>query len=320
MLKESYLKLKVYQKGIKSLFKRFVNLRKGSSYWHLSQGIGKCFVSGELKGYYNDLTGKISWNGPQDNAGVPLTQFSDGRKVYFPTTIAQKALGHYDIFLISKDDAHLREFLNLCEWLVNNQDRKGGWSLQIYKEVTYSAMSQGEAVSCLVRAYNITNDERFLESTKRALKLMLNPIESGGCTYYYNEDIYLEEFPSKDKNTILNGWIFSIFGIYDYYLLTRDKGIEKVLNRTISTLKKSLALFDSGFWSYYDEKKNIASPFYHDLHINQLQALYLITNDQVFKNYQEKWGGYKRKFINKNLALLVKIYQKLKNPPEVMTE
>jgi len=296
-----------------------MKIAKGLSYWHVNQEIGKCFIPNQLKGYYNDLTKKTIWNGLVDDNGIPLTQFDDGRVIYFPTTITQKALGHFDLFLVTSNEHHLAEFFKLCNWLVKNQDEKGGWKLEVYKDVTYSAMIQGEAISCLVRVYNLSEDEKFLKSADKALQLLLTPIEKGGCAWYDKDNIYLEEFPSKDRNTILNGWIFAIFGVYDYCLLTVRKEIKETFDKSILTLKRNLKYFDSGFWSYYDIKKNIASPFYHNLHINQFHALYLVTNDEVFRMYRERWESYKSKFINRNLALLIKVCQRLKNPPEIIS-
>lgn len=56
------------------------------------QGLGKAFRPGELAGYFNDLTCKTLWNGQIDVEGVPVNILDDGRRVYFATTIAQKAL------------------------------------------------------------------------------------------------------------------------------------------------------------------------------------------------------------------------------------
>ncbi len=39
----------------------------------------------------------------------------------------------------------------------------------------------------------------------------------------------------------------------------------------------------------YDLAGHIASPFYHHLHIAQMQAMYIITDNIIFKEYAEKW-------------------------------
>ena len=43
----------------------------------------------------------------------------------------------------------------------------------------YSAMTQGEAVSVLVRAFSATGEDAYLEGARRALSPMLLPIRKG---------------------------------------------------------------------------------------------------------------------------------------------
>ena len=85
-----------------------------------------------------------------------------------------------------------------------------------------------------------------------------------------------------------------------------------------SSLKKQLMKYDAGYWSYYDEKGALASPFYHDLHINQLKALQRISSDDVLASFIDKWEKYKKNRIKKALAFSVKVIQKIKNPSPVV--
>ena len=133
-----------------------------------------------------------------------------------------------------------------------------------------------------------------------------------------NDNLYLEEYPAFKKNTVLNGWIFALFGIYDLFLSTSDKIYMNVFNQSFSTLIKDLEIYDAGFWSYYDERRALASPFYHNLHISQLDALSLVTGDESVKNRIRKWKDYKRNLIRRNYALILKAYQKIKNPDRVI--
>ena len=112
--------------------KRWLNLLIGNSYYHQPQNIGKLYNAHEIKGYFNDLTQKAIWYGEIDNIGIPINILIDGRKkVYFATTIVQKALGHYDNWLLSKKTKHFDQFITLCDWLVDNQDDRGGWREQV---------------------------------------------------------------------------------------------------------------------------------------------------------------------------------------------
>lgn len=106
------------------LFRRGSAMLLGNSYWHLPQGLGKRFVPGELAGYFNDLTGKAEWKGPVDGQGLPLNELGD-KRIYFATTLFQKALGHWDLWLITNDETHLSEFLKLAQWALETRMSMG---------------------------------------------------------------------------------------------------------------------------------------------------------------------------------------------------
>ena len=293
----------------------------GKSHHHKPQNLGKVFEPGKLSGYFNDLTGKTLWTGEADANGVPVNILSNGRKFQFPILITQKVLGHWDQWLIKKDDKDRLQFLTLCRWLVEHQDEKGGWDTwQAYRGPQYpkySAMTQGQALSVLSRAFKLTNDSRFQQTAKKAFNLFLVDVKEGGVTYFEKDVVFLEESPSQPRNTILNGWIFALFGLYDYNLAVDDAGARDIFERSIDTLAQHLVGYDSGYWSYYNSQEHISSPFYHSLHISQLEALFLISQNPVFKEYHQRWTHFANKFINRAHASVVKAFQKLKEPARI---
>jgi len=301
---------------------RWARMLLGKSYYHQPQRLGQAFRPGELAGYFNDLTAKTHWAGHTDDEGIPVNILADGRRVYFATTVVQKALGHWDKWLLTRDDTDREEFLRLCRWLLDKQDNNGGWS--IWSELglslasPYSAMTQGEGVSAFVRAWALTGDELFLQGARRALDLMIKPIEDGGPSLHENGFLFLEESPSRPRSSILNGWIFSLFGLYDYWLALKDQEAYELFRRSLATLKKHLHQYDAGYWSYYDTQGHLASPFYHDLHIHQLSALALVDQDPLWVEYRDRWALYQRKRWSRVKALGIKMVQKLKEPGEVV--
>lgn len=296
----------------------------GKSYYHLPQGLGRAFHADTLEGYFNDLTGKTKWRGVLDSEGIPLCRLIDGSTRYFPTTIIQKALGHFDLFLLAEEMNEFDEFINICNWLVKSQDKKGGWGVESNKncETTpkYSAMAQGEAISALVRAWKYTDGSRYLEAAAAAYELLVTTQEKGGTAYYRNRELFFEETPSTGRKIILNGWIFGLFGVYDYFLATRGSA-ERYFIQSFMTLQSNLHKFDSGYWSFYDWTGALASPFYHNLHISQLEALFAVTAEESLRDCIEKWKNYKKSFCKSKYAFILKACQKLRNPsPAVIIE
>lgn len=314
-----------------SLIRHWTKMLFGKSYWHVNQGVGHHFVPGQLLGYYNDLTAKTKWIGQTDGESLPLNEDSNGNLIYFPTTLFQKALGHWDRWIESKEtDINERtNFLKLAEWSLRNQDDNGGWSiwpsLGLRYASSYSAMTQGEAASVLVRAALINQDNRYYIASRRAIELMLTPMEQGGVCRYTHKGMVLEEAPLVPHNTMLNGWIFAIYGLYDYFLLAKiwDKDtiwIEKALYESIQSLLAHLPLFNAGFWSYYDTFGNISSPFYQKLHISQLKALEMTfpEHENNIRRWRQLFEQQANSSLNTVRAVTIKAFQKLLHPPKVV--
>lgn len=76
-------------------------------------------------------------------------------------------------------------------------------------------------------------------------------------------------------NVALNGWICSIFGLADVLKVEEDAHLRQALDSTLGAITALLPRYDAGYWSFYDLQGNLASPFYHKLHIVMLEALAL---------------------------------------------
>jgi heparosan-N-sulfate-glucuronate 5-epimerase len=308
----------------KHRFKYWYKMFNGTSYYHQPLGMGRKFVPGQLDGYFSDMTGKADWQGGVDNDGIAYIELSNGKTVYFPVMLCQKALGHWDRWLMQKRDQDREEFLLIANWLKECQDSNGGWNtgglVGQKEQYKYSAMAQGQTISVIARAYKLTNDIAFERACKNAMTLMRKSVQNGGVCIYDGQDVFLEECPGDKRNTILNGWIFSLFGVYDYLLLFKDEQIQAFYMQTCASLTKYLYEYDAGYWSYYDNgTRRLASPFYHNLHISQLEALKKIIDHPCIGTIQDRWIRYRNNSIYKLLAIMVKGMQKLKEPDAVMS-
>lgn len=304
------------------LFLRWAKVLAGQSYYHQPQHLGRAFHPEKLAGYFNDLMGKTRWAGHTDEEGIPVNILAGGRRVYFATTVVQKALGHWDKLVLTHGERDKEEFLKLCYWLLARQDEHGGWpvwrELGLFLASPYSAMTQGECISALVRAWKLTGNPEFAEGARQAFDLMGKPLEGGGPAIIVGESLFLEEAPTIPRSSILNGWIFALFGLYDYWLAFNHGKAQHLFRRSLNTLKRHLHQYDTGYWSYYDAQGHLASPFYHDLHIHQLSALAMVDKDWILTECRDRWIGYQRRWSSRIRALGLKAMQKLHDPGEVM--
>lgn len=253
--------------------KKWKDMLLGKSIYHIMQDEGTVYSKTEVKGYYNNLILKVQNSDIVDNS-VPMYYVETGEKMYFSIGIFQYGLGAYDLYLKNGDNDMLEKTINCADWAINNQQDDGSWVTFAHenKEKPYSAMAQGEGISLLIRAYIATKSEKYIKSAHKARDFMLKSIDDGGTTEYRDNEIFLYEFVYEP--VVLNGWIFSLWGLRDYYIFTKDGRTKEVFAAALKTLEKTLQYFDNGYWSKYDIEKRICSPFYHSLHIAQLNVMY----------------------------------------------
>ena len=289
--------------------KKWYKMITGRSISHVNQGVGTCYSKTEVAGYYNDLTEKVTKDAP--DILVPKYSVDTGEIIYFSIGIFQYGLAAYDLYLKSNEDTYKKKLLACADWAIENQQDNGGWITFAYRspEHPYSSMAQGEGISMLIRAHILTSDKKYMYAAQKAVKFMLKPISEGGTAEYKNGDVLLYE--DTNNPVILNGWIFSLWGLYDYCKYTKDEAVQKVLCKTLASLERSLPCFDIKYWSKYEDGKRISSPFYHNLHIAQMQAMYEITGNQIFEAYAERWLAYKESFWYPKKAFIKKAFQKI---------
>lgn len=304
---------------------RYGKMFAGRSYAHNDQGVGKHFLPGHLAGYYNDLSGKVDWRGAVDDRGLPVVRLPGGKMDYLPTLLIQKGLGHWEAWLGSEKQStqHWDAFLQLTRWALDAQDEAGGWKVwppYFGSATPYSAMTQGEGISLFVRAYSVTGEEIYLAGARHALTMMTIPIERGGTNWLSPVGLVLEEKPFEIPKTILNGWIFALYGLYDLSIVDDDQRAREASEATLKALVAYLGRYNAGFWSLYDTSGTLAGPFYHRLHIAQLKALEL-TYPQHEKQFVALRKTFERQLkspLGRTAALAIKSYQKLRRPPEYL--
>lgn len=292
--------------------KKWTNMIMGNSSYHVNQDEGKVYSKTEIRGYYNNLTEKVSRFGLQGDT-IPTTVVDSGEIIYFPIAIFQYGLAAYDLLLLNQGSvSDLSSKVIACaNWAVKNQQFDGSWITFAYEnpKYPYSSMAQGEAISLLLRAYQLKKNDVYLKAAIKAYRFMIIPIENGGTAKYEGERLFFYECPADPL--ILNGWIFSIWGIMDYCKFFKDEDAIKILGKTLKTLEETLPKFDVGYWSMYEDGMRISSPFYHSLHIAQLNVMFDLTGNKIYKFYADEFAAYQNKWVNRKKAFVKKAFQKL---------
>lgn len=160
-----------------------------------------------------------------------------------------------------------------------------------------SCIAQGYALYISSKLYKITNDIKYLEICKKIYNsyyLEKNKKNKFFFTTIKNNYIWFQEYQHNKETYILNGFIYGILGLYEYYSLVYNYKLfnKNELNRLYKLLCSSLysienyaMLFINENWisSYCLYNINYTKLNYNKIHKRQFNQLYKITNEQIFK-------------------------------------
>ena len=295
--------------------KKWFNMLSGKGVLHIDKGEGVSWSLEEVRGYYIDYSGKTA--NPIDEAGLPYSKLADGRVENLPITVIQYGLGCYEKILLG-DESFTVPMKTSADYMLKTQHEDGMWDAFKAQKKTdyYSSMIQSQGVSLMLRTYKLTGEEKYLDSAQRAFAAMLKPVGEGGTALLKNGHIQLLE--AIDRPMILNGAIYSSFGVLDMWVMTGEEKYHEILISVLDAIKDELKKFDTGFWSKYCLDGAYASPFYHKVHITQLRLLAKLYDDDVFLQEAQKYEKYMSRRVYYLLAFVIKAFQKLTEKNEVI--
>jgi heparosan-N-sulfate-glucuronate 5-epimerase len=293
------------------------------TFWHETPAANDRAFTGALTQYYMTFEQKAHYPGPFDAEGVPLLDYH-GKvgKQYNPIAVAQYALGNYNLAQRTREQCYCDRFLANADWLLHNLDAtKHGtylwphhFDFEYFRPLVapwYSGLAQGQGLSVLLRAYAMTGSDAYWETARRVFPSLATPIDEGGVQYTDEAGhIWIEEYLVDPPTHILNGFLWALWGVYDYHLLLGDQEAKALFDRYTETILSNLLKYDIGFWSLYEltpqRIKSIASPFYHRLHLVQLEVMYRLTGREMFADRGRRWKRYAERG---SLRLTAKAYK-----------
>ena len=219
--------------------------------------------------------------------------------------MAHKCFVLLDVFRQTQDSTHLRLLLKYVDRLIADAkvfDSALYYPYQVDYNVNqqedgflpapwFSGMAQGEILSVLVRTFLTTGDSTYLDYAHRTFYSFLRlQGEAEPWTVFVDEAgcYWIEEYPVWPPSKTLNGFIYAIYGLYDYYQLTNDPEAERILKSCFSTIKNSLHLFRRpGRPSFYGLRFGHFTADYHRIHYRQLRYLQKFTGDAFFGDWAD---------------------------------
>ena len=243
-----------------------------------------------MRGYYLDFRAKTT----SPSARVPT--------LLLPSGLAQLALGWWERSLAGETTAGV-EFRRMSELLEARAERSDGSLLWPYDMTVakypwawppYSSMAQAQAASVFVRAYAASGDERDAERARRAIRPILD--EGSALVTATDAGPIPEESPGEPPSHILNGWVYSLWGLRDVELALGSAQAGTLYERSLDCLRRLIDRYDVGWWTRYSlyphRLADLAKPFYHRLHTDQAEVLYRLTGFAEFDAAVRRWREY----------------------------
>lgn len=276
-------------------------------YWHLRLLPAENFD----KVYFLQMLPKANYVGYFQN-GIPIYYLNGKYPVFFHITTLNYALGLLECYYKNKSEKLRKDIAKIFIWLVENQQEDGSWryhfpleSKHVLADNKPSGMTQALAISFIIRVLRgnfVPYNEQYQSILNKAVTFMLS--DKIICEHDGIE--LIEEFYNPGDG-ILNGYIFTLYGLYDYCQYCSDYTLFKF---HIKNLKNALTRYNYFIWTRYDLKGKISSRFYHQLHIDMMSVLFKLTHDPFFLKYKKRWEyGMKFCFI----FILLKALQKTRS-------
>ncbi|MDA4120825.1 MAG: D-glucuronyl C5-epimerase family protein [Thaumarchaeota archaeon] len=253
---------------------------------------------------------------PNGVVTVPLMSPEGLKQRYVPTTICQFAMANYNMYVKTRDSKYREAMTRHTDWLLENFVDLGEFGAWQYKHdysgpgydcrsPWVSCMAQGQGISAMIRAYDLSPDDRKASVARKAARSFSVSVENGGVSEKDPHGcIIYKEYACRRSPTVLNGLVFGLFGLKEASDYFGDEDAGRSFSAGVDALKRHLGEFEVGVyplfkWSRYDDRFiPLAALRYHKIHVRQLAQLYRMTGDEFFLRYAVKWKRYEDVYPN----------------------
>jgi hypothetical protein len=134
-----------------------------------------------------------------------------------------------------------------------------------------SGLSQGTAIQVLARAWSRTHEPQYLTAAQQALGIF-KAGPSAGVRVATPTGAHYLEYTYAPSERILNGFIQSLVGLYEYAKLTGDPAGQQLFEAGDAEARAEVPHYDTGAWSKYDQSSE-SNLNYHELLAEFLEHL-----------------------------------------------
>jgi len=159
----------------------------------------------------------------------------------------------------------------------------------------YSGMAQGLTLGTFARLHHLTGRDRYAQLAERTYRSLTNvrkPRSNDPWVSMIDDDGYywIEEYPMYKPAHTLNGKIFAIYGLYEYWRVTGRDDVASTARKAMTTVHDHLSAFrKEGGISRYCLEHEVAAEKYHEIHVEQLRQLDKMTAGTAFRGWADRY-------------------------------
>jgi hypothetical protein len=157
-----------------------------------------------------------------------------------------------------------------------------------------SSLSQGTALQALARAATRLHREAdVFPVTSRGLAIFQAPPPEG-VRIPVGAGVHYVQYSFAPRLRILNGFIQSLVGLYDYARLAADPTAKALFDQGVARARQEVPTYDTGAWSLYSRGSSTheSDLNYHTLLRDFLESLCNRTQDPAFCGAEEHFTLY----------------------------
>ena len=137
-----------------------------------------------------------------------------------------------------------------------------------------SGLAQGMAGQVLLAAHLETGDGKYLRAARELRNLFFVPVTSGGVRVEISpQQVWYEEYakPGTRPPLVLNGHLLALDFLYWMSRVDADDETTALFDSGIRAAVAMIDRYSGPAWSYYDQRRNLATGKYHAFHVRQLR-------------------------------------------------
>jgi heparosan-N-sulfate-glucuronate 5-epimerase len=157
-----------------------------------------------------------------------------------------------------------------------------------------SALAQGQAISELMRAYQLSGSSVYLRAAQHALDPFLHPAPAG-VTSWWGGHRWYEEYPAAQPEHVLDGFMFALVGLHD--LAPRSPTGWRLWRAGVRGLIAHVQSFDlpdqhTMLYAAVGGGRYLAPPYYRLIDAVLIRAIASWTHNRVLNDYARRWTAY----------------------------